>query len=143
MKKKILIGLGIVGIMLVALFSLQMLLPTSEKEVGNKTLNLVVVDESNGNVELYKGSIKTDAETLGEALLSTKQLEVVAEESSFGRFISSMCGVEQGPIETGPWWLYESDNNETCKVQGMCLGIDDTVIKDGDNFTFTLTSSFN
>lgn len=143
MKKKVLIGLGILALLVVALFGLQALLPSNEKEIGNKTLNIIVIDESNGEVELFNGSIKTDAEMLGEALLSSKELNVIAEEATFGRFISSMCGVEQGPIETGPWWLYVSDNNETCKAQGMCLGIDDTVIKDGDNFTFTLTSTFN
>lgn len=142
MKKKILIGLGIVGIMLVTLYGIKTFFPTSEKEIGNKTLQIVVVDGSNGGVELFNGSIKTDAEMLAEALLEAKELKVVAQNSTYGRFISSMCGVEQGPIESGPWWLYESDNNETCKAQGMCIGIDETVIKDGDKFVFTLTSNF-
>lgn len=143
MKKKILIGLGIVAIAVLAIFGLQALLPSNEAQVGNKQLNIVVIDTTNDNKELFNDTIKTDAETLGDALAGVPELKMVTEDSSYGRYIQALCGVEQGPQESGPWWLYESDNNESCKAQGMCMGIDDTVIKDGDNFTFNLTASFN
>lgn len=143
MKKKILIGLGIIAIAVLAVFGLQALLPKNEAQVGNKQLNIVVVDSSNGENVLFEGSIKTDAETLGDALAGAPELKMVTEDSTYGRYIQSLCGVAQGPQESGPWWLYESDNNESCKAQGMCMSIDETVINDGDNFKFNLTSSFN
>ena len=66
MKKKILIGLGIVAIAVLAIFGLQALLPSNEAQVGNKQLNIVVIDTTDGNKELFNDTIKTDAETLGD-----------------------------------------------------------------------------
>lgn len=143
MKKKILIAAGIIVFAIVALFGIQQLLPKQEVQVGAKTINVVIVNEDDSNKELFKGEIHTDAETLGDALAEATEIKMVTDKSDFGRFIISMCDVEQGSFESGPWWLYSSDNNESCKAQGMCLGIDETLIADGDNFTFTLTSSFN
>lgn len=143
MKKKILIGLGILVFAIVALFGIQQFLPKQEVQVGAKTINVVVIDEGQDNTELFKGEIHTDAETLGDALAGAPEIKMVTDKGDFGRFIIAMCDVEQGSFETGPWWLYSSDNNESCKAQGMCMGIDDTLVADGDNFTFTLTSSFN
>ncbi|MEG0076693.1 hypothetical protein [Anaerorhabdus sp.] len=142
MKKKIIIALSIAVVALLAIFGFNQLMPKQDAQVGEKALNIVVMDTIE-NKELYNGTIHTDAETLGDALAEAKDVQMVTEDSSYGRFIVSLCGVEQGSQEAGPWWLYESDNNESCKAQGMCMGIDETMIKDGDNFTFNLVDSFN
>ncbi|SJZ34659.1 DUF4430 domain-containing protein [Anaerorhabdus furcosa] len=142
MKKKIIIALSIVAVILLAGFGFNQLMPKQEAQIGDKAINITVVDKVN-DAELYSGTIHTDAETLGDALAEAEELKMKTEDSTYGRFIVSLCDVEQGPQESGPWWLYESTNNETCKSQGMCLGIDETMIKDGDDFTFNLVDSFN
>lgn len=142
MKKKIIIAVTIALVAILAIFAINQFMPKQEAQVGSKAIDIVVVDKVN-NTELYSGTIHTDAETLGDALAESKELKMVTEDSSYGRFIVSLCDVKQGPQESGPWWLYESTNNETCKSQGMCLGIDETMIKDGDDFTFNLVDSFN
>ena len=40
------------------------------------------------------------------------------------------------------FWVYESDNNKSCIDAGMCMGISDTIIEDGDNFVFKYTDTF-
>ena len=50
--------------------------------------------------------------------------------------------VEQGDMATGPWWLYESENNEACKAAGFCPAVDETPIQDQDQFTFKYTDSY-
>ncbi|MEG0176254.1 hypothetical protein [Anaerorhabdus sp.] len=143
MKKKIYIAIGIIAIAALAIFGFNQLAPKQTPVEGAKAINIVVMDSTQDNKELYKGTIHTDAETLGDALVEAKDIKMVTEESAYGRYIVALCDVSQGSQEAGPWWLYESDNNESCKAQGMCMGIDETVIKDGDNFTFNLTADFN
>ena len=45
-------------------------------------------------------------------------------------------------MATGPWWLYESENNEACKAAGFCPAVDETPIQDQDHFTFKYTDSY-
>ena len=49
---------------------------------------------------------------------------------------------QQGDMATGPWWLYESENNEACKTAGFCPAVDETPIQDQDQFTFKYTDSY-
>ncbi len=141
MKKKIIALVAITTIAILAVVGIPKLFPSPEKQEGDKTLLIIVLDEGNDK-ELFREEVRTEATTLGGLLDGAAELKMVAEDSTFGRFITSLCDVEQGDINTGPWWLYESENNEQCQSQGMCPGIDDLIIQDGDEFTFKLTSSY-
>ena len=53
-----------------------------------------------------------------------------------------MLGVRTEDFKKGPWWLYDSDNNTSCKEKGQCDAIDILQVNDQDQFTFHFTSSF-
>lgn len=125
----------------------------STKEEGTKesassaettTLNITIKDEEN-NKELFNGEVSVEgtAETLADFLEKAEDLDVVMEDGQYGKTIMGMMGVETEDFNKGPWWLYESDNNESCTQAGYCDAASNLPIKDGDNFTFTYTSSFD
>ena len=80
------------------------------------------------------------AETLADALEAAKGvIDVTMEDSEYGKYITGMLGLEQ---TDSIFWVYESDNNKSCIDAGMCMGISDTIIEDGDNFVFKYTDTF-
>ncbi len=137
MKKKGIVFGGILAIILVVLLGAMIFKP---KEVqGDKEITVIVMEQDS---ILFDETISTDATILGALLDEVESLEMVTEDSSFGRFITSLVGKEQGDISTGPWWLYSSENNEVCLQMGYCPGIDEVSIQDGDIFTFELTNDY-
>ena len=85
---------------------------------------------------------KGKVETLADFLEKAKDLNVVMEDGQYGKTIMAMKGVETKDFNKGPWWLYESENNESCKAAGSCDAASSLKIKDGDAFTFTYTASY-
>ncbi len=142
MKNKIIALLVVVASAVLLLFGLNYFSAKPVVQKGDKAITIVVVNAEDGNKELFKGVVYTNANYLGGAIFDEPKLQPAIEDGQYGRFITGLCGVSQGDMKTGPWWLYSSEKNEVCKAQGMCPGIDDVVIKDGDDFTFTLTSKF-
>ena len=61
---------------------------------------------------------------------------VEMEDSAYGKKIVSILGVKTKDWQKGPWWLYESSNNESCQASGQCDAASALKIKDGDDFTF-------
>ena len=109
---------------------------TTSEEMMN--INITIIDEIN-NKELFKGSIETNYELLADALENNEELKVVMEDSEYGKYITSMMDV--AATDTN-YWVYDSDNNEECLEAGMCMGVSETTIEDGDNFFFTYTDTF-
>lgn len=139
MNKKIIGAIAAIVIVAGIVFGINSMMP--KKEAGAKEISIVIVDAME-NKELYNGKVRTDTETLYELLVEKEELKAVFEDSSYGHYLVSLMDVEQGDINTGPWWLYESENNEACKSAGMCPGVDELFIKDADQFTFKRTNSF-
>lgn len=109
---------------------------TTSEEMMN--INITIIDEIN-NKELFKGSIETNYELLADALENNEELKVVMEDSEYGEYITSMMDV--AATDTN-YWVYDSDNNDDCLEAGMCMGVSETTIEDGDNFVFTYTDTF-
>lgn len=109
---------------------------TTSEEMMN--INITIIDEIN-NKELFKGSIETNYELLADALENNEELKVVMEDSEYGKYIASMMDV--AATDTN-YWVYDSDNNDDCLEAGMCMGVSETTIEDGDNFIFTYTDTF-
>ena len=121
MKKKWIAAAAILAAILVCVLGFNALKPKTV--AGAKTINVTVVNEIDGT-ELFSGAIKTDAETLGGMLEGAPELKAKMETSTYGRLLTALLDVEQGDMATGPWWLYESENNEACKTAGFCPAVD-------------------
>lgn len=138
MKKNILL-MGLCTGMILTGCASQSDTDSSVKEVS---LDLVVKDEVNDK-ELFNETLtkEGDIENLYDFLSECDELEVVFEDGSYGATIDSMLGLKQD-FDKGPWWLYSSENNETCKEEGMCPAVEKLEINDGDQFVFSYTNEF-
>lgn len=138
MKKNILLMGLCVGMILTGCAS-QSDTDSSVKEVS---LDIVVKDEVNDK-ELFNETLtkEGDIENLYDFLSECDELEIVFEEGSYGATIDSMLGLKQD-FNKGPWWLFSSENNETCKEEGMCPAVQNLEINDGDQFVFSYTNEF-
>lgn len=111
---------------------------------GKTTLKLIIKDEVSGSVLLDdEVSVEKDVNTLAEFLENAEELEVEMEDGQYGKTILGIKGLKTEDFNAGPWWLYESETNESCVAMGMCDAADALKIKDGDSFTFKYTTSFN
>lgn len=138
MKKNILL-MGLCTGMILTGCASQSDTDSSVKEVS---LDIVVKDEVNDK-ELFNKTLtkEGDIENLYDFLSECDELEIVFEEGSYGAYIDSMLGLKQD-FNKGPWWLYSSENNETCKEEGMCPAVQNLEINDGDQFVFSYTNEF-
>lgn len=138
MKKNILL-MGLCTGMILTGCASQSDTDSSVKEVS---LDIVVKDEVNDK-ELFNETLtkEGDIENLYDFLSECDELEIVFEEGSYGATIDSMLGLKQD-FDKGPWWLYSSENNETCKEEGMCPAVEKLEINDGDQFVFSYTNEF-
>ena len=136
MKKNILL-MGLCAGMVLVGCSSQNDANSSIKEVS---LDIVVKDEVNDK-ELFNKTLteKGDIENLYDFLSECDELDVVFKDGSYGAYIDSMLGLKQD-FDKGPWWLYSSENNETCKEEGMCPAVQNLEINDGDQFVFSYTN---
>lgn len=114
----------------------------TESSIKEVSLDIVVKDEVNDK-ELFNETLtkEGDIENLYDFLSECDELEVVFEDGSYGATIDSMLGLKQD-FNKGPWWLYSSENNETCKEEGMCPAVQNLGINDGDQFVFSYTNEF-
>lgn len=114
----------------------------TESSIKEVSLDIVVKDEVNDK-ELFNEILtkEGDIENLYDFLSECDELEIVFEEGSYGATIDSMLGLKQD-FNKGPWWLFSSENNETCKEEGMCPAVQKLEINDGDQFVFSYTNEF-
>lgn len=138
MKKNILL-MGLCAGMILTGCASQSETDSSVKEVS---LDIVVKDEVNDK-ELFNETLtkEGDIENLYDFLSECDELEIVFEEGSYGAYIDSMLGLKQD-FDKGPWWLFSSKNNATCKEEGMCPAVQNLEINDGDQFVFSYTNEF-
>ena len=92
---------------------------------GEKTVTVEVEAEENK----VTFTIKTDAETLGDALLENKLVE--GDSSEYGLFITSVNGIKADFTADGSYWaFYIGDEYATTGVDGEKLdGTKDTVYR--------------
>ena len=138
--KKILIALVAVVAVVVIGYNMS---PLKGQE-GEKEISITILNDETGEVLLDSKVIKTDAESLGEALVEhQEELEMEAEQSQYGLYITGFMGLsakENGA--TGPWWMYsyESPSQNLEMPIGQAPGVDSLMIQDGDIVTFSYTT---
>ncbi len=82
-------------------------------------------------------SIDSDCETLAELLKTHTELKAEVDNGPYGAYLITLLDETQAS-QKGPWWVYESDNNEVCTAMEYCPALDKVTIKDKDEFTFSL-----
>ena len=92
---------------------------------GKKTVTVEVEAEENK----ITFTVKTDAETLGDALLENKLVE--GDEGQYGLFVTSVNGIKADYSADGRYWaFYIGDEYAATGVDGEKLGDDsDTVYR--------------
>ena len=141
MFKKILAAFVVIAIVVLGYFAIDSLKP--KPVVGKKQITITLVDKITGEVVIDKQVFTTDAETLGGFFDEDhKGIDVTMSTSAYGRAIEDFNGLDGDMASaTGPWIVYESENNQSCVANGFCTGIDELPIYDGDYFVFSLTDA--
>ncbi len=127
-NKKLVLGLSIGLIVLIALFSALFILNQPKAKEGSKEIGVTVVF-SDKTEKQY--TIKTDAEYLADALLEEK---IIDEKSTDGMY-TVIAGERADYTLDGCWWCL-TINGEMASV-----GINDQPILDGENYELTNTPS--
>lgn len=140
MKKKVIWALiALVLIFGVALGTSLFRKPT---QTGDKEIHVKVIDQTQEKEQIVlEDSYYTDASTLTEFLNETDALDASMEQSDYGSLLMEIAGLKQD-MDKGPWLVFDSENNTVCKEAGMCPAMDDVLIEDQDEFTFSLISEF-
>ncbi len=92
---------------------------------GSKAFDFTVLD-GDGNESAYV--IKTDAETIGEALFELGLIE--GEEGAYGLYVKSVCGKRYDYEEDGKYWAFFIDG------EYATTGADTTKIEEGKTYSF-------
>lgn len=127
-NKKLILGLSIGLVVLIALFSALFILNRPDTEEGSKQIGVTVVFADKSEKEY---TIKTDAEYLADALLEEK---IIEEKSKDGMY-TVIAGERADYTLDGSWWCL-TVNGEMASV-----GINDQPVLDGENYELTNTPS--
>lgn len=108
---------------------------------GRKTVEIVFIAEEE---EFFNEALTgDDFEVVGDVLTKIEedgQLSFIFEgdkDEEWGRFILGVEDYITEDMAEGPWWLYDSPNNELVLEAGFPEGIDLQPVFDGDTFIFT------
>ncbi len=111
-------------------------------QTGDKEIHVKVIDQTQTKEQIVlEDSYYTDASTLTEFINETDALDASMEQSDYGSLLMEIAGLKQD-MDKGPWLVFDSENNTVCKEAGMCPAMDDVLIEDQDEFTFSLISEF-
>ena len=139
MKKKIMAIVLALLFLIGIVFGYNSYKNNNEGEKCDKTITIDIYDQDEliGNVKC-----NTNASTLGEALIElseNNQIKLKYSDSDYGMFIEGL-GIDNLIEQSGnKFWVYESDNNESCLKNGFCDAADILEIKDEDHFEFKLS----
>ena len=96
-----------------------------EKGEGSKAFVFIVTDVDGKSTHFM---IKTDKETVGEALL---ELGLIAgEDSEYGLYVKTVNGITLDYDKDGKYWAFYEENTYASK------GVDQTPINEGTVYTF-------
>ena len=99
----------------------------TELGTGSKTLEVEIKAEDKS----ITFTVKTDKETLGDALMEHELLE--GEESEYGLFIKKVNGIRADYDLDNSYWALSKDG------EYLNTGADTTEISDGEHYEFTYT----
>lgn len=127
--KKILAAVGLlvlVAAMVTAYFCLR-----PEAQLGSKTVGLTV---THGDGSVAEFTMRTDAETLGDALDEIDL--IVGEEGPYGIFVLAVDG-ESVDSAKEEWWCFTKGG------EMLMTGLDDTMIADGEQYEAVFTVGYD
>ncbi|NLZ75692.1 MAG: hypothetical protein GX914_04225 [Erysipelotrichia bacterium] len=139
-KKKFITLLAIIAIALGIVFAIKKFSTPVEKQQGSKQITIIV--QNLEEKEVFNKTFATDAEYLDKLLEEhAEELQLdISEVGEYGRSVNGLCGLVTEDWNTGPWWVYESENSECCKASGFCPSVDTCVILDGEIYIFKFIS---
>lgn len=106
MKKKSIIISTIAVLIIVGLSAFAISKSINDKKDNNLVkITISVFDKD--NKEIYNSGIETEEKYLAGVLEKTKDLEVKMEDSEYGKYITSILGIEQG--DNYYWSYYIND----------------------------------
>jgi len=97
-------------------------------EVHKYTITVTVIDDKGESEEF---EVKTNSETLADALLEAKLVE--GENGAYGLYIKYVNGIRADYELDGAYWSLSKDG------EMLMTGASDTPIADGDKFELTYT----
>ena len=122
MSKKAKIILCAALVILVAVFCAARLVLIPEPVAGDKHI-VFEVTGLEGTAKSF--DIRTDAETLGDALMQEKLID--AEEGPYGLWVTAIFG-EKADDSKNQYWMFYKDGSE------LPAGISDTYIANGEHY---------
>lgn len=128
-KKGLLIGAAVAVLLAVVLFFVYSAFGPKTSE-GSKTVTFEVI---NAEAESEEFLLHTDAEYLGEVLLSEELIQ--GEDSEYGLFVTEVNGITAN-ADNQEWWCFTKGG------EMVNTGVDTTPIADGDHFEATLTVGY-
>lgn len=121
----------------------------SAKAAHEKEITLTIIDASTEDeFELYKGTTKTETDTLSaylKELKENKEITLEYSDGQYGMYITGMGGAKiasENPSDQ-VYWVYDSENNQDCLKASFCDAADKVRINNGDTFTFRLEKMKN
>lgn len=108
-----------------------------EKSADEKTVHITAADQDGKTI--FDEDVTTEAKTLTDVLKNCDELDAKLEDGQYGTMVMGLAGTETEDWNKGPWWTYESANNEVCQKESYCPAADDVLVEDGDNFVFTFS----
>lgn len=124
--------IGIIAVIAIVIIGavIGVIISKSNKNNENiKTITISVFNKENENI--YKENVNTDKQYLIEVLEENKDLNVKSEDSQYGKYITSIKGIEQGD---NYYWSYYIDG------QYAEVGVSSCEIEDGKTYDFKIES---
>lgn len=126
--KKIIAVIALLVLVAAAVFAVLHFAPSASE--GDKTIAVAVI---HGDGSRKDFSISTDAENLRAALEPEGLIQ--GQESEFGLYVLTVDG-ETADEDLQQWWCITKSGGQ------LMTGVDDTVIADGEQYEFTLTTGW-
>ena len=127
--KKVSIILVTLIILIVGIIVIVKNLNGTENEINDnkKTITISIYNKENENI--YNENIDTDKQYLFEIINEKEELQVVSEDSQYGKYITSIMGIEQGD---NYYWSYYIDG------QYAEVGVSNCKIENGKTYEFKI-----
>ena len=107
MKKKSIIISTIAVLIIVGLSAFAISKNINDKRNNSNVVQITIAVYDKYNKEIYNKGIETEEKYLSGVLEETKELEVKMEDSQYGKYITSILGIEQG--DNYYWSYYIND----------------------------------
>lgn len=126
--KRIIAVIALLALIAAAVFVYVRFSPKAQ--AGSKTLGILIV---HSDCEQKMLSVQTDAETLRDAL--EPEGIIAGDEGEYGLFVKTVDG-ETADDSRQQWWCITKGGEQ------LMTGVDETLIADGEQYEFTLTTGW-